>query len=208
MYREQFVSKIDWLPGFLSESNFGELAVEALVNDILYVALDLRLCPRGKWFEDTLKKWISKEVFFQYPSCSRLLSKGSCCSWVENILHVTNKRYLFLFIDENEALKEEKLHSFADLGEIDEFTGRSNPFVLFLGVAIILSVSVFHMPHCRNLNCIFEADECYALSPLSIDFIDLDPFSKNDIESFVRGTTFGDDSILRLLFRSSLQGCT
>jgi len=118
MYREQFVSKIDWLPGFLSESNFGELAVEALINDILYVALDLRLCPRGKWFEDTLKKWISKEVFFQYPSCSRLLSKGSCCSWVENILHVTNKRYLFLFIDENEALKEEKLHSFADLGEI------------------------------------------------------------------------------------------
>jgi len=55
------------------------------------------------------------------------------------MLHVTNKQYLF--VDENGALKEVKLHSFDDFGEIGKMSYRPNPS--FLGVFIILSVSVF-----------------------------------------------------------------
>ena len=102
-------------------------------------ALDFRQYPRGKFPGQTLKNWILNEVASQYPNCSKLLSKESWGGCVENMLHVTNKQYLF--VDENGALKEVKLHSFDDLGEIGKMSYRPNPS--FLGVFIILSVSVF-----------------------------------------------------------------
>jgi len=105
--------------------------LEALINETFYVALHLRQYPLEKWFEDSLEKWVTKGVVSQYPSCSRLLSKDNCGGWVENILHATNKRYLFLFRDENGALKEEKLRSFADILQLDKCTGRHNPFCPF-----------------------------------------------------------------------------
>jgi len=128
--RDHFVGKIVCLPGFHSESNFEDLAMEALINGTLYIAVDLRHCPRGKFLRKTLERWITKEVVSQYPNCSELLSKDCCGGWPENILHATNKRYLFLFIDESGALKKEKLRSF-DLWEIDKFTDRPNPFRSF-----------------------------------------------------------------------------
>jgi hypothetical protein len=114
--------KIARLPGFRPDSNFGGLAVEALWNETLDVALDFRKFPR-----QALKNWILNEVASQYPNCSKLLSKESCGGCIENMLHVTNKQYLF--VDENGALKEVQLHSFDDLRP-------------FLGVFIILPVSV------------------------------------------------------------------
>ncbi|KAK4527100.1 hypothetical protein GAYE_SCF34G5022 [Galdieria yellowstonensis] len=205
--RERFVRHIVSLPGFHAESNFGELAVNALINETLYISLDLRQCPRGKWFENTLEKWITEEVVSQYPNCSELLSKDTCGLFVENILHATNKRYLFLFIDENGALKEENLRSFADLSEIDKFTGRPNPFRSFFRSVHYFACQCFVICLIAGIpKSIVDAEEYYALSPLSVEFIDLNPFSKNDIESFVRGTTYGNDSVLRLLFPSCPQG--
>ncbi|KAK4524488.1 hypothetical protein GAYE_SCF03G2389 [Galdieria yellowstonensis] len=205
--RERFVRHIVSLPGFHAESNFGELAVNALINETLYISLDLRQCPRGKCFEETLEKWITEEVVFQYPNCSELLSKDTCGRFVENILHATNKRYLFLFIDENGALKEEKLRSFDDLSEIDKFTGRPNPFRSFFRSVHYFACQCFVICLIAGIpKSIVDAEEYYALSPLSVEFIDLNPFSKNDIESFVRGTTYGNDSVLRLLFPSCPQG--
>jgi len=55
-YREHFVRKIARLSGLRSESNFGEFAVKALINETLYVAFDLRQYPNGKFLRKTLKK--------------------------------------------------------------------------------------------------------------------------------------------------------
>lgn len=63
------------------------------------------------------------------------------------------------------------------------------------------------MSHWGIPKSIVEAEEYYALSSLSIEFIDSDPFSTNAIEYFVRGTTYGNDSILEFLFPSYPQGC-
>ncbi|KAK4526790.1 hypothetical protein GAYE_SCF28MG4707 [Galdieria yellowstonensis] len=207
LYRDYFVNKIGWLPGVRSGSNVGELAMEALINETLYVSLDLRRCPRGKCFEETLEKWIIKEVACQYPNCSELLSKNSCGGWLENIFHATNKRYLFLFIDENGVLKDDKLRSFADLWEIDKLTGRPNPLRCFFKSLDYFVSQRFVICLVAGIpKCIVEPDDLYALVPMFVELIDLDPFSKKDIESFVRGTTYGNISILKFLFPSNCEG--
>jgi hypothetical protein len=75
------LSKIARLLGFRPESNFGGLAVAALINETLDVALDFRQYPRGKFPWQTLKNWILDEVASQYPNCSKLLSKQATTNY-------------------------------------------------------------------------------------------------------------------------------
>jgi hypothetical protein len=83
------------------------------LNDTLYVALDLSYFPPGKLFETTFTECIRKEAVSQLPEGASLLSQvlphtESPKEWVKTLLQVTRKRYLFLFIDENGALKQER----------------------------------------------------------------------------------------------------
>jgi hypothetical protein len=80
-------------------------SVGALIKETVYVALVLRKWPREKFFRDTLKKLTVEEVVSQYSNCSKFLSKDSCRGWIENTPHAMNRRYFFLFIDENGVLK-------------------------------------------------------------------------------------------------------
>eukprot|EP00871_Galdieria_phlegrea_P004845 jgi/Galph1/5361/GphlegSOOS_G4100.1 len=98
------------LPGIAKGDNMGERALDALLNETLYVHLNLRGVPRGTWFQTILYEWISWKALRFMPNGDELLSQvlgniGYPKEWLHSLLQVTQKRYLYLFIDEIKVLE-------------------------------------------------------------------------------------------------------
>ncbi|KAK4528674.1 hypothetical protein GAYE_SCF62G6619 [Galdieria yellowstonensis] len=192
----------------------GERAVEALLNETLYVNVDLRDFPRfdGEGFKPTLLKKISKEALSTLPNKPKLLAKvlknrKDPKKWLSSLFEVTNKRYLFLFIDEIGKLPSRKFYEFPDL---DSQRNPRKPNVYRLFFEIISSLLIQRFVICYlagRSDAIVTKQEDAMSSRVDLDFLRLDPFSEETTKLFIQGMkTSTGGTALQLLFPKHPEG--
>ncbi|KAK4525694.1 hypothetical protein GAYE_SCF15G3603 [Galdieria yellowstonensis] len=192
----------------------GERAVEALLNETLYVNVDLRDFPRfdGEDFEPTLFKKISKEALSSLPNKPELLAKvlknrKDPKEWLSSLFEVTNKRYLFLFIDEIGLLAEGDFDKFPDL-DPQRKPGRLNVYRLFFRVLSSLLIQRFVICYLAGRSDAIITKQKDAISSrVNLDFLRLDPFSEDTTKLFIRGMKISTgETALQLLFPKHPEG--
>ncbi|KAK4528957.1 hypothetical protein GAYE_SCF67G6906 [Galdieria yellowstonensis] len=192
----------------------GERAVEALLNETLYVNVDLRDFPRfdGEGFKPTLLKKISKEALSTLPNKPELLAKvlknrKDPEKWLKSLFEVTNKRYLFLFIDEIGLLAEGDFDKFPDLDPQRE-PGKLNVYCLFFQVLSSLLIQRFVICYLAGRSDAIVTKQEDAMSArVDVDFLRLDPFSEETTKLFIQGMkTSGGEIVLQLLFPRHPEG--
>ncbi|KAK4528176.1 hypothetical protein GAYE_SCF53G6111 [Galdieria yellowstonensis] len=213
--RAYLAQRISEFPGIDDTGeSVGERAVEALLNETLYVSLDLRDFPRfdGEDFEPTLLKKISKEALSTLPNKPELLAKvlknrKDPKKWLSSLFEVTNKRYLFLFIDEIGLLAEGDFDKFPDLDPQRE-TGKLNVYCLFFQVLSSLLIQRFVICYLAGRSdAIVTKQEDAMSSRVNLDFVRLVPFSEETTKLFIQGMkTSGGEIVLQLLFPRHPEG--
>jgi len=124
--KDYLSQRIGHMPGVPPGPNVKERSVDALISGTLYAFVDIRgFYSTGIEFEPELIKRICKEAVSGFPNSSTLLDEvyksfDKQELWIEKLLQVTNKRYLFLFIDEIGDLTSSKFKRFVDLYSEDE----------------------------------------------------------------------------------------
>ncbi|GJQ14980.1 hypothetical protein GpartN1_g6771.t1 [Galdieria partita] len=199
-------------PGFAKGENVGERALHALLNETLYVMLSLLDVPRGTCFEDTLLEWISEKALSRFPNGADLLSQVLSCignpkEWLQKLLQVTKKRYLYLFIDEIGSLEEYEFTLFKDLMVTQGASRVHNVYRAFFRVlSIVVSQPFVICIVAGRSNCIISREEDAMPSRITLNFLRLDPFSEATIKYFIQNTTYNDEPILKVLFPSHSEG--
>ncbi|GJQ13370.1 hypothetical protein GpartN1_g5161.t1 [Galdieria partita] len=199
-------------PGFAKGENVGERALHALLNETLYVMLSLLDVPRGTCFEDTLLEWISKKALSQFPNSADLLSQvlsyiGSPEEWLQKLLQVTKKRYLYLFIDEIGSLEEYEFTLFKDLMVTQGASRVHNVYRAFFRVlSIVVSQPFVICIVAGRSNCIIGREEDAMPSRITLNFLRLDPFSEATVKYFIQNVTCHNVPILKVLFPSHPEG--
>ncbi|KAK4528390.1 hypothetical protein GAYE_SCF55G6331 [Galdieria yellowstonensis] len=213
--RAYLAQRISEFPGIDDTGeSVGERAVEALLNETLYVNVDLRDFPRfdGEDFEPTLLKKISEKAVGSLPNESELLAKvlenrKNPGKWLKSLFEVTNKRYLFLFIDEIGLLAEGDFDKFPDLDPQRE-PGKLNVYCLFFRVLSSLLIQRFVICYLAGRSdAIVTKQEDAMFSRVDLDFLRLDPFSEETTKLFIQGMkTSGGEIVLQLLFPRHPEG--
>ncbi|GJQ14487.1 hypothetical protein GpartN1_g6278.t1 [Galdieria partita] len=199
-------------PGFAMGENVGERALDALLNETLYVMLNLLDVPRGTCFEDTLLEWISKKALSQFPNSADLLSQvlsyiGSPEEWFQKLLQVTKKRYLYLFIDEIGALEGDKFKMFQDLMVSQGANRLHNVYRAFFRVlSVVVSKPFVICIVAGRSDCIISREEDAMPSRIALNFLRLDPFSEATVKYFIQNATCHNVPILKVLFPSHPEG--
>ncbi|KAK4527602.1 hypothetical protein GAYE_SCF42G5525 [Galdieria yellowstonensis] len=113
------------MPGLPEGTNIRERAVDALVNETLYVSVDCTaVCGKSR-AEANLVERICGKALFQHPNESELRPRvlpyvENPKEWVHRLLEITKKRYFFVFMDKFEYLESEKWKR-SSVGTIVEF---------------------------------------------------------------------------------------
>jgi len=185
--------------------------VDTLISGTLYVFLDIRdFSSTEIKFEPRPIKWICRESVSGLPNSSALLDEvlKSCEEpegWIEKLLfHVTNKRYLFLFIDEIGYLST----SFRDLRREDQKQSKSFRLFFWFLSRVVSNPRVICVVAGRTESISRRIDEASS-SPLELKYVGLSPFSKDVVKSFIQGTTCSKDDgepVLKILFPSHPEG--
>ncbi|KAK4525477.1 hypothetical protein GAYE_SCF12G3385 [Galdieria yellowstonensis] len=197
-----------------SGESVGERAVEALLNETIYVNIDLRSFPDfgGEDFKSTLIKKISDKAVDSLSSESELLAKvlknrKDPKEWLSSLFQVTNKRYLFLFIDEIGLLPSRKFYQFPDL---DPQRNPHKPNVYRLFFEILSSFLVLPYVICYlagRSDTIVTKQKDAITSRVNLDFLCLDPFSEDATKLFIQGMKIcTGETILQLLFPRHPEG--
>ncbi|KAK4523577.1 hypothetical protein GAYE_PCTG70G1473 [Galdieria yellowstonensis] len=192
----------------------GERAVEALLNETIYVNLDLRSFPYfgGEDFRSTLIEKISEKAVGSLPNESELLAKvlenrEDPEKWLKSLFEVTNKRYLFLFIDEIGKLPSRKFYEFPDL---DPQRNPHKPNIYRLFFEILSSFLVLPYVSCflaGRSDAIITKQKDAISSRVNLDFVRLDPFSEETTKLFIRGMKISTgETALQLLFPKHPEG--
>ncbi|GJD09539.1 hypothetical protein Gasu2_37850 [Galdieria sulphuraria] len=208
----RYLNMNNMFPGVARGENVGERALDALLNETLYVKLNLVEVPNGTSFETTLLKWISKKALAEFPNGSELLSQvlycmNSCKQWLQKLLQVTQKRYLYLFIDEIGALEGFKFSKFEDLIYSYGPTPVHNIYRAFFRVLSSLLVRPFVIcVVAGRSDAIITRQRDASISRVRLSFLRLDPFSEETVKFFIQNTTYHNESILKLLFPNHPEG--
>ncbi|KAK4523509.1 hypothetical protein GAYE_PCTG69G1405 [Galdieria yellowstonensis] len=213
--RAYLAQRISEFPGIDDTGeSVGERAVEALLNETLYVSLDLRDFPdfKREGFKSTLIKTISEKAVDALSNGSELLAKvlensENPGKWLNSLFEVTNKRYLFLFIDEIGLLAEGDFDKFPDLDPQRE-PGKLNVYCLFFRVLSSLLIQRFVICYLAGRSdAIITKQEDAISSRVNLDFVRLDPFSEETTKLFIQGMkTSGGEIVLQLLFPRHPEG--
>ncbi|KAK4522640.1 hypothetical protein GAYE_PCTG14G0530 [Galdieria yellowstonensis] len=213
--RQALEENLVWFPGIADDvENVGERAVKALLNETIYVSIDLSTFPEfdEEDFELTLVKEISKEALSHLPNNSELLAKVLESRHhpedrLISLFQVTNKRYLFLFIDEIAMLPSRKFYEFPDLNP-QRKPGKPNIYQLFFQVLTRFLLQPFVICFIAGRsNAISNIQEDAAVSRVFLEFVRLDPFSEDNTKLFIQGmTTSKGATVLQLLFPDHPEG--
>ncbi|EME29984.1 archaeal ATPase / transposase [Galdieria sulphuraria] len=208
----RYLNMNNMFPGVARGENVGERALDALLNETLYVKLNLVEVPNGTSFQTTLLKWISKKALAEFPNGSELLSQVLYCmnsskQWLQKLLQVTQKRYLYLFIDEIGALEGFKFSKFEDLIYSYGPTPAHNIYRAFFRVLSSLLVRPFVIcVVAGRSDAIITRQRDASISRVKLSFLRLDPFSEETVKFFIQNTTHHNESILKLLFPNHPEG--
>jgi len=213
--RAYLAQRISEFPGIDDTGvNAGERAVEALLNETLYVTVDLRDFPDfdGEAFKPTLIKTISKEALSMLPNKPKLLAKvlknrKNPKEWIESLFQVTKKRYLFLFIDEIGLLPSRKFYEFPDL-DPERNPGKPNVYCLFFEIlSSFIDVPYFICYVAGRSDAVIARQEDAISSGVNLDFVRLDPFPEDTIKLFLQSmTTSTGEAVLQILFPHHPEG--
>jgi hypothetical protein len=192
----------------MTVESVGECAVEALLNGTIYVNIDLGFFPDfgGEGFKDTLMKVISKEALSSLPNKPKLLAnvlknRKDPKEWLKSLFQVTNKRYLFLFIDEIGLLPFRKFYQFPDL-DPQRNPHKPNVYRLFFEILSFFLVLPYVICYLAGRSDgIVTKQEDAITSRVNSDFLCLDPFSEDATKLFIQGMKISTkETILQLLF--------
>ncbi|KAK4525595.1 hypothetical protein GAYE_SCF15G3504 [Galdieria yellowstonensis] len=197
-----------------SGESAGKRAVEVLLNETIYVNLDLRSFPYfgGEDFRSTLIETISEEALSTLPNKPKLLAKvlknrEDPKEWLSSLFQVTDKRYLFLFIDEIGLLPSRKFYQFPDL---DPQRNPRKPNVYRLFFEILSSFLVLPYVICfiaGRSDAVIARQEDAISSSVNLDIVRLDPFSEETTKLFIQGMkTSTGEIVLQLLFPDHPEG--
>ncbi|GJQ15548.1 hypothetical protein GpartN1_g7339.t1 [Galdieria partita] len=207
----QYLDK-NGLPGIAEGENVGERSLHALLNETLYVVLNLLHVPRGTCFEDTLLEWISEKALSRFPNGADLLSQVLSCignpeKWFQKLLQVTKKRYLYLFIDEIGALEDDKFKMFQELMVSQGANRLHNVYRAFFRVlSVVVSKPFVICIVAGRSDCIISREEDAMPSRIALNFLRLDPFSEATVKYFIQNATCHNVPILKVLFPSHPEG--
>jgi hypothetical protein len=163
--------------------NCGERSLDALISGTLYVFLDLGYFSSTEIeFETALIKRIYEEAVSGLPNSSKLLSKvlksfDEPKGWIEKLFEVTNKRYLFLFIDEIGYLSTSKSDALSSIPK----EPKGAQCLLFIFQDFIICVLA------RRTEPVSSRIGEASASRLKRKVVALSPFSKNVVKSFIQG---------------------
>ncbi|GJQ14722.1 hypothetical protein GpartN1_g6513.t1 [Galdieria partita] len=208
----RYVDTMKKFPGFAKGENVGERALHALLNETLYVVLSLLDVPDGNRFQTTLLEWISEKALSQLPNGADLLSQVLSCignpkEWLQKLLQVTKKRYLYLFIDEIGSLEEYEFTLFKDLMVTQGASRVHNVYRAFFRVlSIVVSQPFVICIVAGRSDCIISREEDAMPSRIALNFLRLDPFSEATVKYFIQNATCHNEPILKVLFPSHSEG--
>jgi len=213
--RTYLARRIVKYPGIAdSGESVGERAVEALLNETIYVTLDLRPFPDfgGERFKDTLTKEISKEALSTLPNKPKLLAKvlknrKDPKEWLKSLFRVTNKRYLFLFIDEIGLLPSRKFYEFPDLDPQGN-PHKPNVYRLFFEIlSSLIDLPYFICFLAGRSDAVIARQEDAISSVVNLEIVRLDPFSEDTIKLFIETMTISTgETVLQILFPDHPEG--
>jgi len=213
--RAYLAQRISEFPGIDDTGeSVGERAVEALLNETLYVTVDLRDFPdfKREGFKSTLIKKISEKAVDSLSNESELLAKvlenrEDPEKWLKSLFQVTNKRYLFLFIDEIGFLPSPKFYKFPDL-DPQRNPHKPNVYRLFFEIMSSLLIQRFVICYLAGRSdAIVTKQEDAITSRVNLDFLRLDPFSEETTKLFIQGMkTSTGEIVLQLLFPKHPEG--
>ncbi|KAK4526784.1 hypothetical protein GAYE_SCF27MG4701 [Galdieria yellowstonensis] len=176
------------MPGLPEGTNIRERAVDALVNETLYVSVDCTaVCGKSR-AEANLVERICGKALFQHPNESELRPRvlpyvENPKEWVHRLLEITKKRYFFVFMDKFEYLESAVSIHRLDFKCPNEFIGNGNV-------------------HPGRVGTIVEFVDDAASVSVNLNVLPLDPFSENDVQYVVQETKrLSDEPILPRLYR-------
>jgi len=211
--KEYLSQHIVRMPGIPDGTNIGERAVDALVNETLNVSVDCSALCGKSHVEANLVKRICDKALFNYQNESELLSLvrpyvENPKEWVQRLLEITKKRYLFVFMDEFEYLESEVSVYRVDFKCPDEVIGKENVHRSFLYIlSHFLSEPYIIFVIAGRVGTIVEILDDAASVSVNLNLLPLDPFSENDVQYVIQeAKLFDGEPILSLLFPSHPEG--
>eukprot|EP00871_Galdieria_phlegrea_P000418 jgi/Galph1/1377/GphlegSOOS_G6107.1 len=171
-----------------------EESLDALYNQTLYVYLELGRFPKeGHRFEYVLYQKICETALSNFPNGSQLLSEvlplvpQGPSQWLAKLFQVTNKRFLFVCIDEIGFVGDEDFFQFKDLKSPSRGQSSSN---VYLG----------------RCDAIVRRQEDAMPSRISLRFLRLDPFSSDIVNDIVQLSRYGEETLREIIFPKTPQG--
>eukprot|EP00871_Galdieria_phlegrea_P003744 jgi/Galph1/4370/GphlegSOOS_G3003.1 len=171
-----------------------EESLDALYNKTLYVYLELGRFPKeGHRFEYVLYQKICETALSDFPNGSQLLSEvlplvpQGPSQWLAKLFQVTNKRFLFVCIDEIGFVGDEDFFQFKDLKSPSRGQSSSN---VYLG----------------RCDAIVRRQEDAMPSRIDLRFLRLDPFSSDIVKDIVQQSRYGKETLREIIFPKTPQG--
>eukprot|EP00871_Galdieria_phlegrea_P003483 jgi/Galph1/4135/GphlegSOOS_G42.1 len=191
-----------------------EESLDALYNQTLYVYLELGRFPKeGHRFEYVLYQKICETALSNFPNGSQLLSEvlplvpQGPSQWLAKLFQVTNKRFLFVCIDEIGFVGDEDFFQFKDLKSPSRGQSSSNVYRLFFRLLRPLLVEPFVL--CivvGRCDAIVRRQEDAMPSRISLRFLRLDPFSSDIVNDIVQLSRYGEETLREIIFPKTPQG--
>ncbi|KAK4526885.1 hypothetical protein GAYE_SCF29G4803 [Galdieria yellowstonensis] len=207
--KEYLSQHIARMPGLPEGTNIGERAVDALVNETLYVSVDCSALCGKSHAEANLVKRICEKALFEHPNESELLSGvlpyvENPKEWVHRLLEITKKRYLFVFMDEFEYLESKVSVHGVDFKCPDEVIGKGNVHRSFFYIlSHFLSEPYIIFVIAGRVGTIVEILDDAASVSVNLNLLPLDPFSENDVQYLIQEIKqFEGKPLLSCLFPS------
>eukprot|EP00871_Galdieria_phlegrea_P003576 jgi/Galph1/4219/GphlegSOOS_G2837.1 len=190
-----------------------EESLDALYNKTLFVYLSLKEFPqKGTDFAYNLAQRICKAALSEFPSSDELLSEvlplvpQGPSEWLRKLLQVTDKKYLFLCVDEIGYLGVKDRFRLSDLRSPSSNKDSSNVYPTCFRILSDLFpvVYVFCIIAGRSDAIVLRKQDAMP-SRIMLKVLQLDPFPCQSVQYIMEHSIYGKQNIQKILFPSNRQ---
>eukprot|EP00871_Galdieria_phlegrea_P004998 jgi/Galph1/549/GphlegSOOS_G5272.1 len=190
-----------------------EEGLDTLYNGTLYVYLDLRQLPQeGTRFAYNLAQRFCKAALSEFSNSDELLSEvlplipQGPSEWLRKLLRVTDKKYLFLCVDEIGYLGVEEYFRLSDLRSPSSNEDSSEVYRQFFQILSDLFLALYVL--CivvGRCDAIVRRQQDAMPSRISLRFLRLDPFSSDVVNDIVQQSRYGEETLREIIFPKAPQ---